>query len=153
MNNVKTWYNGNLYDSKAEAAYAEYLDREKKAGRIKWWKRQWPFKVEGDKIYTVITDFYVMADREEVHEVKRGYHSPDFLYKSGLWLDQYPNLPYYILEYTGTGFTKTPLAEFMKQFELALPTPMKQWQWWEVLLSKWFYTLASKLVDNLKISK
>lgn len=149
MNNVKTWYNGNLYDSKAEAAYAEFLDREKKAGRVKWWKRQVPFKVFGDKPYTVIADFLVMENKESIHEVKRGYYSSEFIYKSGLWLEQYPSFEYYILEYNGTGFTRTPLVEFMRQ-HLAQTSTYTKPHWLTLLLSKWFYTLASLLVDKWK---
>jgi hypothetical protein len=147
LNNVPTYYNNVLYPSKAEAKYAAYLDKEIKAGRVKWWKRQWPFKVEGDKIYTVITDFYVMLDREEVHEVKRGYYSPEFLYKSGLWLKQYPNLPYFICEPSGNGFSKTPLKEFMDaHLEVQPDSAARKYTKLEIFLSKCFYKLVSKIV-------
>jgi hypothetical protein len=111
LNNQPTLYHGILYPSKAEAGYAEHLDKLQKHGKVKWWKRQIRFQVEGEKKYAVIADFLVMIDREEIHEVKRGYYSQEFIYKSQLWLAQYPSFPYQVVEPTTTGWKYTPLKE------------------------------------------
>jgi len=144
---TKTWYKGVLYDSKAEAAFAKYLDYLLSKGLIKWWKRQWRFQVDdsSNKRYVIIADFLVMTDREEVWEVKRGQYTDEFIYKSQLWLQIYPNFPYYVFEPTATGWSKTPLKEFIKQYQYAQDTG-KQYTWWEIKLSEWFYKLASKIV-------
>lgn len=147
LNNQPTLYHGILYPSKAEAGYAEHLDKLQKHGTVKWWKRQVRFQVESDKRYIVIADFLVMIDREEIHEVKRGNYTDEFIYKSQLWLEQYPNFPYYVLEPTSTGWSKTPLAEFIKPYlHVQQPTKFKKYAWWEIILSKWFYKLACKIV-------
>lgn len=56
-NAKKTPYNGDTYDSKAEAEYAQQLDLEKKAGAVTWWARQVPFRLYGDELY--YADFVV----------------------------------------------------------------------------------------------
>jgi hypothetical protein len=116
LNNVRTWYNGNLYDSKGEAGYARFLDLLKAQGKIVNWQRQVPFKVYADnKTYTVITDFLVtFQDRQEIHEFKKGYFSQEFIYKLGLWIKNYPFFTYLVTEEDGKGgYTyKTP-EEFL----------------------------------------
>mgnify|MGYP000081285223 CR=1 FL=1 len=100
LNNIPTIYDGVLYPSKAEAKYAERLDKLKSEGRILEWRRQVPFKVyDGSKDFKMVVDFLVMfKDRQEIHEVKRGYYSDDFKYKLGLWNSTYPHFPYYVTE-------------------------------------------------------
>jgi hypothetical protein len=149
LNNVPTYYNNVLYPSKAEAKYAEFLDTQVEQGRVKWWRRQVSFKVYDHKTRTIITDFLVMAEREEIHEVKRGYYSESFVYKSQLWLKFYPNFPYFICEPEGSGncgFSKTPLREFIKPYLVTQPNDQKGYTKLEIWLSKMFYKLASKLV-------
>jgi hypothetical protein len=146
LNNQPTYYKGVLFPSKAEAKYAQHLDSLLKQGKIKWWKWQVRFQVEGDKRYTVIADFLVMSDREEIHEVKRGYYSQGFIYKSQLWLEQYPSFPYHVVEPTVTGWKYTPLAEFIKPYLVIHITSQKRYSKLEILLSKWFYKLACKIV-------
>jgi hypothetical protein len=144
---IPTWYNGILYPSKVEANYAAHLDKLKSQGKIKWWKRQVRFQVEDSvKRYTVITDFLVMTDREEIHEVKRGRYTDEFIYKSQLWLEQYPNFPYIVADYTVTGWKYTPLADFIKPYLLVQDAPKKQYSKLEIKLSQYFYKLATALV-------
>lgn len=104
---VKTLYNGVLYDSKAEAAYAKILDAETKAGQIKRWGRQqrWPLKVNGIPICTMIPDFVVwrMDDGLEVmelHEVK-GYETPIFRLKRKLFEALHPEVNYIVIPAKG----------------------------------------------------
>lgn len=57
--NVKTEYNGVMYDSKAEARRAMELDMLEKAGEISDVKRQvkFPIEINGVKVFTYIADF------------------------------------------------------------------------------------------------
>lgn len=143
LNNVPTYYNDVLYSSKAEAKYAEFLDTQVKQGKVKWWKRQVRFQVEGNKRYTVIADFLVMGSREEIHEVKRGYYSSEFIYKSQLWLEQYPSFTYLVVEPTATGWSYTPLQEFIKPYLVTqLGTP-KKWKPYEIFLAKIIHTIGN----------
>lgn len=54
--------------------YAMYLESERQAGRIKWWRRQIPVKLEvnGIKVATMNVDFKVEYPdgHQEYHEVK-----------------------------------------------------------------------------------
>jgi hypothetical protein len=151
LHNIPTNYNGTLYPSKAEAMYAEYLDSLLKNKQIKWWKRQVRFQVEGDKRYTVIADFLVFSEREEIHEVKRGYYSQEFIYKSQLWLEQYPSFPYYVFEPTATGWSKTPLAEFIKPYILIQPDSQpRKFSKFEFLLGKFLHHLGEFLYARIR---
>lgn len=143
LNNVPTYYGGILYPSKTEASYAEFLDKEKAAGKVKWWKRQVRFQVEGDKRYTVIADFLVMMDREEIHEVKRGYYSNEFIYKSQLWLEQYPSFTYLVVEPTATGWSYAPLQEFIKPYLITQPDAPKKWKPYEIFLAKIIHIIGN----------
>lgn len=57
--NVKTPYNGVVYDSKAEANRAMELDVLLKAGAISHLERQvkFPVTINGEKVFTYIADF------------------------------------------------------------------------------------------------
>lgn len=75
--NKKTEYNGRLYDSKKEAAYAQELDLLKSAknplDRVLSWEPQIPFLIEinGKKICKYVLDFRVeYEDRLEHIDVK-----------------------------------------------------------------------------------
>lgn len=62
--NIKTMYNGRLYDSKAEAAYAQRLDWLKLAGEIQSWEAQPHYILHdsnGGKLTTFIPDFLVTS--------------------------------------------------------------------------------------------
>src|SRR5437870_5199590 len=152
--NVPTWYKGVLYQSKTEAHYAEYLDKLKAKGQIKWWKRQVAFEVESaDGVkHKIVADFLVMpATREELHETKFNLITDKFIYKSQLFLEQYPNILYYVLEPDGNyGWKRTPLAEFIKPYLQVQASPTKQYTKAQIFLSKCFYRFASLLVDNIR---
>jgi hypothetical protein len=76
--NLKTEYNGNIFDSKKEANYAQELDflmrAKRPRERVISFERQVPFQVElnGKKICRYIADFKVFyADgRVEIVDVK-----------------------------------------------------------------------------------
>jgi hypothetical protein len=63
FNNVWTVYNDIKYQSKAEANYAEKLDKDLELGLIKSWSRQVPMKliVNGELICKYICDFVVVG--------------------------------------------------------------------------------------------
>jgi hypothetical protein len=149
LHNIPTWYDGYLYQSKAEAHRAQDLDKEKKQGPVKWWLRQVRFEVRdvnGDS-YTIVVDFLVMRDREIVEEVKNGLITPEFIRKSQLWLKQFPNFPYDVLEPEGNGWKRTPLAEFIKPYLHAQPEsePMQHSKW--AVWFGWFvHWLGKKLI-------
>ena len=73
-NATSTFYDGNKYDSKKEAGYAQYLDLMIKAGEVKEWSAHYPLKVfiGGKWIFTYKIDFRVVMsdDSVEFHEVK-----------------------------------------------------------------------------------
>lgn len=113
-----------------------------------------PFKVEASgKTYTIITDFLVMRDREMIEETKSGLFTNEFIYKSQLWLEQFPSFPYYVIEPDGYGWKRTPLAEFIRPYLQVQAAPTKQYTKTQIFLSKCFYTLASLLVDNSRTPK
>lgn len=72
--NRKTTYNGTLYDSKREAAYAATLDLRQRAGEIIGWDRQVLFRlvVNGVRVTTYRADFVVhhRGGRKEVVDTK-----------------------------------------------------------------------------------
>lgn len=59
--NKKTVYNGCMYDSKREAAYAQELDLRLRGHDIKAWQRQIriPIRVQETKICDYIVDFRI----------------------------------------------------------------------------------------------
>ena len=146
LNNIKTPYNGIIYDSKTEARYAAHLDQLKSQGKIKAWDRQVPFEVIDDAghKYKLIVDFLVtFTDRQEIHETKSGYFSDDFKFKLRLYTNRY-TYPYFIVE-PGKhgGWTYTTPQQFFRIYqptkELTVitlkKTPTKQHSWIEILLS------------------
>ena len=84
----KTEYNGQLYDSKKEAKYAEYLDDRKRKGEIKDWLRQERIDavINGKKVFYLQVDFTVITNtglREyvDVKGYKKGSHYQYFRIK------------------------------------------------------------------------
>lgn len=58
--NIKTEYRGRFYDSKAEAAYANYLDRLLEAGQIQAWIPQVSLPVTPTSAVRYRADFMVV---------------------------------------------------------------------------------------------
>lgn len=82
--NHKTNYNNCIYDSKAEANYAMWLDSELRKGKIKGWDRQIriPMVVNGVKICTYIVDFSVTDKTGKIKYVEiKGYPTRIFQMK------------------------------------------------------------------------
>lgn len=71
-NNIRTEYNGVVFDSRKEANRAWELDQMKKAGIIKGYLWQVPFKLPGGIVYKA--DFVVEYPdgHEEIEDVKGG---------------------------------------------------------------------------------
>lgn len=87
---IKTIYNGEQYDSKAEARYAAFLDLMKKAkgdSRVTKIERQvaYPINVTGKHICKYLADFRVtFANKEvKVYDVK-GVATPEYRLKKKL---------------------------------------------------------------------
>lgn len=92
--NVRTEYNGQVYASKAEAAYARHLDAQLAAGEILAWERgtPWVLLEEPDGIeYT--PDFHVW-DKGRFYAVDvKGHQTEVFRLKRRLWRRRYPTVP------------------------------------------------------------
>ena len=78
--NQVTVYDGNSYQSKAEAQYAKYLDvqkvAKKESDRVVSWKRQvkFPIEVNGNHICNYLLDFEVSyADGHKEYIDVKGY--------------------------------------------------------------------------------
>jgi hypothetical protein len=88
FNNKRTEYNGNMYDSKREADYAQNLDWRKKAREILKWERQESIQliVNGVLVTTYRVDFVVTLANgvKEYHEVK-GMITPEAKIKMKLF--------------------------------------------------------------------
>ena len=92
---IKSEYNGIVYHSKREAAYAQELDLRKKAGDIKDWQRQIPFvfTVNGIKICTYIIDFSIEKNDGTTEYVEiKGHYTSIFGIKWRLFRALYPDL-------------------------------------------------------------
>lgn len=77
---IKTEYNGQVYDSKAEAHRAMELDLWLKTGEITDLARQtkFPVIINGVKVFTYIADFtYYLKGKQVVEDVK-GMRTPMF---------------------------------------------------------------------------
>lgn len=78
-NNKRTIYNGNYYDSKLEAGYAQYLDLQLKAGLIKGWRRQVTkhLEVNGVRVCSYRLDFEVDHNNGVIEYVEvKGFWTP-----------------------------------------------------------------------------
>lgn len=82
--NTAKIYNGRVYHSKREAAYALDLDLLKKAGEIKEWSPQFKLSmdVNNHHICNYIIDFKIVdkSGKEQIVEVK-GYQTPEWKLK------------------------------------------------------------------------
>ena len=71
--NIKTEYNGVIYDSRKEATRAQELDLLLKAGIISNLQRQvsFPIVINGKKVFSYIADFvYTEKGKQVVEDVK-----------------------------------------------------------------------------------
>lgn len=97
--NKSCFYNGCIYDSKKEAAYAQELDFRKKAKDIKDWARQVKCSLDifGKHICNYYIDFkiYHKDGSEEMVEVK-GFETPVWKLKwrlfEAIWNKEYPGV-------------------------------------------------------------
>jgi hypothetical protein len=93
-------YDGVLYDSKSEAAYAKHLDLLLAARQIKKWERQvrWVLMVNGTKVTTIIPDFRVTAKDGSVKIVEvKGFATPVWRLKRKLFAALYPDVDYVVV--------------------------------------------------------
>jgi hypothetical protein len=80
-----------------------WLESERQAGRIKWWRRQIPIKLEvnGKLICRIVVDFKICLPSGDIefHEVKgRATRTPLYNLKLKLLRALYPELTYKIIE-------------------------------------------------------
>ena len=96
-NAVPTTYNGVVYHSKKEAAFAQKLDLRLKAGELDYVLRQVPFDLSAGIIYRAdfvtlskeTVDYGVIRWDITVYEVK-GMETPAWKLKHKLFKDKYP---------------------------------------------------------------
>ena len=96
-NAVPTTYNGVVYTSKKEAAFAQKLDLRLKAGELDYVLRQVPFDLSAGIIYRAdfvtlskeTVDYGVIRWDITVYEVK-GMETPAWKLKHKLFKDKYP---------------------------------------------------------------
>jgi hypothetical protein len=89
-------YKGTLYHSQKEARYAAELDLRIKAGELKSWKRQVPYRLprQGRKRCTIIPDFLLTYPdgHEQIIEIKGGMGTPEWRVKWKWFESEYPEL-------------------------------------------------------------
>lgn len=100
--NCKTFYGGNVYDSKKEAKRAYELDLLRRAGFISNLERQRRFvlqdgfKIRGKSIreITYIADFYYYDNNKKVWIVEdtKGFRTDIYKLKKKLFLYKYPDI-------------------------------------------------------------
>lgn len=101
---VKTIWKDEVYDSIKERNYAMWLESEKQAGRVLWWRRQIPINLEvnGKLITKMKIDFLVgfPDGTQEYHEVKSQATKADRAYniRRKLFLALNPDITYKIID-------------------------------------------------------
>ena len=138
FNNIKTWYNGHIYDSKGEAYLARHLDQLVRDGFIIKVERQVSFDLfkDGKKDCKHIVDFVITRPngKKEVREFK-GYETERWLYKLQLFVQNYPYFPYLTVKEDRLNRyrTYTP-QEILGAIEKPIPEQHKKPSWWEIVL-------------------
>jgi hypothetical protein len=103
----KTEYNGRLYDSKKEAAYAQGLDVLEKAGVVAVWIPQFKIDIEvnGAHICNILVDFfiiYVNGEHELVEIKSKATKTPVWRLKVKLlqatYLKTHPGVNYTVVD-------------------------------------------------------
>lgn len=92
---VPAYYNGERYDSGAEASYAASLDMRRRAGEIDCWQRQVPVVLHGargGKVRTWKIDFLVtFPDARQIYVEVKGFKTREFRLMEKLFRQQYPD--------------------------------------------------------------
>jgi hypothetical protein len=103
--NIKTWYDGFLYDSKGESQLAQDLDRLLRDRYITKIERQVPFTLyeNGKRVCLHKPDFVVTRPngKREVREFKGNYEGQAidrWKNKLRLFTQNYPDIPYYTVK-------------------------------------------------------
>lgn len=86
-----------------ERDYAMWLESERQAGRIQWWRRQVPIQITINdvNICKLVVDFLIgyPDSRQEYHEIKsEATKTPLFKLKHKLLLATHPKIDYKIIE-------------------------------------------------------
>ncbi len=114
--NIKTPYNGRIYDSKLEAKYAEKLDQDVRDGILLQVEPQAKFLlfVNGQKDCVHFADFLVTYPngKKEVREVK-GKEEDKWLRKLSLFVENYPHIPYITVKDKNGRFVYYTAAEIL----------------------------------------
>lgn len=98
--NVKTTYNGVLYDSKGEAEYAMKLDLRKRAGDISDWGR--PIALAVDDRCLSCRAMPAQACVDGKGRLLAGYHRDRMTYKPDFWILPNAGSMYYV-DFKGQG--------------------------------------------------
>lgn len=103
---VATMLNGERYDSKAEAQYAQHLNLLKKAGAILDWKRgQRMTLIDGPTAMERVTyraDFFVTKPDGTQYAVDvKGVVLRDFRIRALLWRQRFPKMPLVVVDGRG----------------------------------------------------
>ena len=94
----RTWRD-EAYDSKDEMEYAQQLELQKKAGLIKDWQRQIPFRlvVNGSLIATHYCDFKIVGKEGVWYEEFKGVETAAYKMKRKLLKALYPTVDYRVV--------------------------------------------------------
>ena|SRR5436190_1429126 len=97
FSNIKTWWNGDLYDSRGESRYAEHLAWQVARGEIQKVERQVKFPLFENSVLVAhhVVDFVVTNNqgKEEIHEYK-GPETDKWRRKLELFVQNYPGRKY-----------------------------------------------------------
>ena len=92
---VRSAYNGVMYDSKREAAYAAQLDLRQRAKDIDSWEPKPPrfdLRVNGARICTYQTDFKVSRDGRSWYVEVKGHETREWKLKHRLFAALFPDV-------------------------------------------------------------
>lgn len=97
---IRTAYNGGVYDSKGEAAYARTLDLLLAAGHLRSWRRGRPWLLlEPPNKVTYTPDFEVMTLAGELRCLDfKGVVTEVFKLKAKLFRARYPDVPLVVVK-------------------------------------------------------
>ncbi len=98
------FYNGRIFDSRAEAGYAAQLDLLVRVGKVRSWTPQVTIElpVNGKKICSMRVDFrvYYPDGHDEWHEVK-GFETREWEIKRNLFRALWPERQYVVIKAGG----------------------------------------------------
>lgn len=97
----RTEYNGQWYDSAAEARFAALLDMRVRVGEIRGWERQkvLPLTVNGVVVCKMIVDFVVTHNDYSLEHIEvKGVPTKDWVIKRNLFRALWPAVKYTVIQ-------------------------------------------------------